>query len=139
MTFTPFELAYLDEQRLGRLATVQSDGAPQVSPVGFSYNPELGTIDIGGFPHVRQSGSSATWPATAGWASWWTTSSPPTRGGCAASEIRGRPRPSLTRPARTAGADAPTIRIHPRRIISFGIDQSDVDPHLLVANKRDVA
>jgi pyridoxamine 5'-phosphate oxidase family protein len=25
-----------------------TDGAPQVRPVGFSYNPELDTIDIGG-------------------------------------------------------------------------------------------
>jgi pyridoxamine 5'-phosphate oxidase family protein len=38
MTFSGPELAYLGTQRLGRLATVQSDGSPQVSPVGFSYN-----------------------------------------------------------------------------------------------------
>ena len=39
-TFTDAELAYLSSQRLGRLATVDVDGAPQNNPVGFGYNPE---------------------------------------------------------------------------------------------------
>ena len=34
---------------LGRLATVQPDGTPQASPVGFTFNEELGTIDIAGY------------------------------------------------------------------------------------------
>jgi pyridoxamine 5'-phosphate oxidase family protein len=42
------ELAYLGTQRLGRLATLAPDGYPQNNPVGFFYNTELGTIDIGG-------------------------------------------------------------------------------------------
>jgi pyridoxamine 5'-phosphate oxidase family protein len=46
--FTDEEIAYLREQRLGRLATVGPDAQPHVVPVGFRYNPELGTIDIGG-------------------------------------------------------------------------------------------
>lgn len=46
--FTAAEVAYLRSQRLGRLATVGPDGQPHVVPVGFRYNPELGTIDIGG-------------------------------------------------------------------------------------------
>lgn len=47
--FTPAELAYLlDERRLGRLATADATAAPHVVPVGWSYNPELGTIDISG-------------------------------------------------------------------------------------------
>jgi pyridoxamine 5'-phosphate oxidase family protein len=33
---------------LGRLATVGTDGDPHVVPVGFRYNPDLDTIDIGG-------------------------------------------------------------------------------------------
>jgi hypothetical protein len=32
----------------------------------------------------------------------------------------------------------PIIRIHPRRIISFGIDDPDHAPHELVPNNRDV-
>ncbi len=46
--FTPAEIEYLKSQRLGRLATVNSKGEPHVVPVGFRYNAELDTIDIGG-------------------------------------------------------------------------------------------
>src|SRR5688572_28651639 len=46
--FTPQEIAYLQSQLLGRLATVGADGDPHVVPVGFRYNPELDTRDIGG-------------------------------------------------------------------------------------------
>ncbi|HEY7355233.1 MAG TPA: PPOX class F420-dependent oxidoreductase [Ktedonobacterales bacterium] len=46
--FTPQEIAYLQSQRLGRLATVSETGEPHVVPVGFRYNPEEDTIDIGG-------------------------------------------------------------------------------------------
>jgi pyridoxamine 5'-phosphate oxidase family protein len=45
---TEAEIAYLRSQRLGRLATVSADGRPHVVPVGFRYNAELDTIDIGG-------------------------------------------------------------------------------------------
>ena len=46
--FTPAEIEYLQSQRLGRLATVNERGDPHVVPVGFRYNAELDTIDIGG-------------------------------------------------------------------------------------------
>jgi pyridoxamine 5'-phosphate oxidase family protein len=46
--FTNNELDYLHKQRLGRLATVDADGNPHVVPVGFRYNTETDTIDIGG-------------------------------------------------------------------------------------------
>src|SRR5436190_24108368 len=46
--FTPEEIAYLQSQRLGRLATVSEKGEPHVVPVGFRYNAEQDTIDIGG-------------------------------------------------------------------------------------------
>jgi pyridoxamine 5'-phosphate oxidase family protein len=46
--FTEKELKYLGEQRLGRLATVDSAGNPYVVPVGLHYNSETDTIDIGG-------------------------------------------------------------------------------------------
>src|SRR6266496_4995946 len=47
--FTEAELAYLKSQRLGRLATVNKNGEPQIAAVGFRYNPEFDTIDIGGY------------------------------------------------------------------------------------------
>lgn len=46
--FTPAEIAYLQSQRLGRLATVGPEGQPHVVPVGYRYNPDLDTIDVGG-------------------------------------------------------------------------------------------
>jgi pyridoxamine 5'-phosphate oxidase family protein len=46
--FTDNEVDYLHKQRLGRLATVDAEGNPHVVPVGFRYNPEVDTIDIGG-------------------------------------------------------------------------------------------
>src|ERR1700751_1839786 len=53
MIFKPHEVAYLREGHLGRLATIQPDGTPQVSPVGFTYNADLQTIDIRGYRMSR--------------------------------------------------------------------------------------
>ncbi len=47
--FTEAELEYIKSQRLGRLATVNKNGEPQIAAVTFRYNPELDTIDIGGY------------------------------------------------------------------------------------------
>ena len=46
--FTPEEIAYLQSQRLARLATIGANGDLHVVPLGFRYNPEYDTIDIGG-------------------------------------------------------------------------------------------
>ena len=46
--FTDIELEYLRTQRLGRLATINKHGEPQIAPVTFFYNTKLDTIDIGG-------------------------------------------------------------------------------------------
>jgi pyridoxamine 5'-phosphate oxidase family protein len=46
--FTPAEIAYLQSQMIGRIATIGPDGQPHVVPVGFRYNPEQDSIDIGG-------------------------------------------------------------------------------------------
>ena len=46
--FTSAEIAYLQVQRLARIATVSPNGQPHVVPVGFRYNPDMGTIDVGG-------------------------------------------------------------------------------------------
>jgi pyridoxamine 5'-phosphate oxidase family protein len=48
MSLTGPEIDYLNSQTLGRLASVSPEGAPQNNPVGFRYNPDTGTIDIGG-------------------------------------------------------------------------------------------
>src|SRR3989442_8849246 len=51
--FSEAEVAYLKGQRLGRLATV-ANGQPHVVPVGFRYNRELDTIDIGGHGFAKR-------------------------------------------------------------------------------------
>ncbi len=43
------EITYLRSQMLGRIATANAKGQPHVTPVGFRYNEETGTIDIGGY------------------------------------------------------------------------------------------
>src|ERR1700677_1030627 len=49
MTFSDAEVRFLARQPRGHLATLGPNGAPQVKPLGFTYNPTLGTIDITGF------------------------------------------------------------------------------------------
>lgn len=43
------QIEYLQSQMLGRIATADADGQPHVTPVGFRYNDETGTIDISGY------------------------------------------------------------------------------------------
>ena len=40
--------------------------------------------------------------------------------------------------ALTAEDGGPLIRLHPRRIISFGIDEPDTEAHNLTSHNRDV-
>ncbi len=47
-TFTEKEIQYVQSQRLGRLATLNPDGAPHVVPNSVHYNAVLGTLDLGG-------------------------------------------------------------------------------------------
>ncbi|HEX2807373.1 MAG TPA: PPOX class F420-dependent oxidoreductase [Kineosporiaceae bacterium] len=121
--FTDAELAYLADQRLGRMATVQPDGTLQASPVGFTYNADAQAIDIGGramassqkFRNVLANGRVAFVVDDIASLDLWVVR-------CL--EIRGTAQ-ALADPAdsvsRFPGA---IIRVHPRRIISWGIDAS---------------
>lgn len=112
--FTSDELSYLtSERRLGRLATVGQDGMPHVAPVGWSYNAELGTIDVGGrdfartkkFRDIARTGRAALviddvlppWQP---------------RG----VEIRGQ--------AEAVQQPETLVRIHPTRVVSWGLDST---------------
>jgi pyridoxamine 5'-phosphate oxidase family protein len=137
MTFSAAEIDYLTNQRLGRLATIQRSGAPQVSPVGFEYNEALGTVDIGGFAmstsqkfrNVKADGRVAfvvdDVPSTDPW-----------RVRCL--EIRGTAE-AIVDVSAADRTDSSIIRIRPARIISFCVDQTDQAPHELTPNNRDVA
>jgi pyridoxamine 5'-phosphate oxidase family protein len=137
MTFSARELEYLATQQLGRLATAQPDGTLQVSPVGFRYNPETATIDIGGFAMSRsQKFRNVADSGRVAFVIDDVASVQPWRVRCL--EIRGRAE-AVAAPADTApGVDGGLIRIHPQRIISFGIDQPDQEPHQLTPNNRNV-
>jgi pyridoxamine 5'-phosphate oxidase family protein len=112
--FTDDELAYLtSERRLARVATVGADGTPHVVPVGWSLNAELDAIEIGGHDNARskkyrdveRSGRAALVIDDLASTDPWRP-----RG----IEVRGR--------AEAIGGERPVIRIHPERIVSWGVD-----------------
>lgn len=131
--FTDAELTYLSTQRLGRLATQKPDGTLQNSPVGFRYNRTERTIDIGGFNleasrkfrNIAANGRVAFVIDD-------LASIQPWRVRCV--EIRGH---AEALPA--AGPRPAIIRIHPQRIISFGIEEPDTEAHSLTIHARDIS
>jgi pyridoxamine 5'-phosphate oxidase family protein len=118
---TATHLAYLATQRLGRLATVDPNGRPQNNPVGFRYNPDLGTIDIGGraMGRSRKYANLATNPHVA-FVVDDIASFHPWRVRCV--EIRGTAEAIAGQEPGIAGFSGEIIRIRPRRIISFGLE-----------------
>jgi pyridoxamine 5'-phosphate oxidase family protein len=140
MTFKPYEIEFMRGTALGRLATVQPNGTLQNSPVGFTYNETLGTIDIFGF-HMSKSQKYRNVAAnpTVAFVVDDIVSTDPWRVRCL--EIRGTAEHAEVRQSQgEAGDELDTaiIRVTPRRIISFGIDDTDSDPHLLEMDARDV-
>jgi len=112
--FTQNEIEYLGSGLLGRVATVGSDGTPHIAPVGMiSYNAQLDTIDVGGhdlantkkFRDVVRSGRAALVVDDLASTDPWRP-----RG----IEVRGR--------AKAVEEPQPVIRIHPKRIVAWGID-----------------
>ena len=112
-SFSDAELAYLKgERRLGRVATVGKDGTPHVAPVGWSYNDQADTIDIGGrnfeaskkYRDVERSGRAAIVIDDLASTDPWRP-----RG----VEVRGR--------AEVVSDPGAMIRIHPDRVISRGL------------------
>jgi pyridoxamine 5'-phosphate oxidase family protein len=141
MSFKPHEIEFMKAADLARLATVQPDGTLQNSPVGFSYNEDLGTVDIHGYRmsksrKFRNLASNNTVALVVDD----IASRDPWRVRCL--EIRGTAEQvdSGEHRAEHNGDEIDTamIRITPRRIISFGIDDTDTEPHKLAADSRDV-
>jgi pyridoxamine 5'-phosphate oxidase family protein len=118
--FTDQELLYLTQAergRLARVATVGKDGTPHVTPVGWRYNPDHDAIEIGGFDlertkkfrDAKRTGRAAVVIDDLASISPWRP-----RG----IEIRGR--------AEAVGGAQPVIRLHPERIISWGIESEQI-------------
>ena len=112
--FTEAELRYLAGGRqLGRIATVGADGTPHVVPVAWIYNAARETIDVGGhglerskkFRDIERNGRAAIVIDDLASTEPWRP-----RG----IEIRGR--------AEAIALPTPLIRIHPRRIVTWGIE-----------------
>jgi len=110
--FRDAELRYLAGGRqLGRIATVGVNGTPHVVPVGWIYNAARDTIDVGGhelertkkFRDVARTGRAAIVIDDLASTDPWRP-----RG----IEIRGRGEAMPT----------PLIRIHPERIVSWGLE-----------------
>src|SRR5918911_5502228 len=113
--FQQHELAFLQSGRpLGRVATVGPDGTPHVVPVGWSYNPDHDTIDVGGhdfaatkkFRDAQRTRRAAIVIDDLASTNPWRPR---------AIEVRGR--------AEAIALPTPLIRIHPERIISWGLER----------------
>src|SRR5271169_2130511 len=141
MSFKPHEIEFIKAADFARLATIQPDGTLQNSPVGFTYNEDLGTVDIRGYRmsksrKFRNVASNNTVALVIDD----IVSRDPWRVRCL--EIRGTAEQAESGEKRTEpngdGIDTAIIRITPRRIISFGIDDIQTEPHELVPDSRDV-
>jgi len=136
MVFTEAETSFLASQRIGRMATAQPDGTLQASPVGFTFNAELSTIDVRGhgmitsrkFRNVEDNGRVAFVVDD-------VVSLSPFR--CRCLEIRGRAEAVRGPGDPAAGDDGAVIRIYAKRIISFGIN-TDFDLANFTSDNRNV-
>ena len=115
------ERAYLTTQTLGRLATVNRSGIPQNAPVSFIYNEETGTLDIGGyamgttrkFTNVAATGVASLVIDDVADPINWRVRGVEIRGNAEALRDVEPPTPYMSREI---------VRIHPTRIISWGLD-----------------
>jgi pyridoxamine 5'-phosphate oxidase family protein len=118
--FTDRELEYLSErrpERLARVATVGKDGTPHVVPVGWHFNAEADSIDVGGmdlsktkkFRDARRTGRASIVIDDLQSVDPWAP-----RG----IEVRGS--------AEAIDGARPQIRIHPERIVSWGIESEEI-------------
>jgi pyridoxamine 5'-phosphate oxidase family protein len=113
--FSEKQLNYLASQRLGRLATIDADGLPHVVPLGWSYNPALDTVDVGGRDFARTKKFPNPKVALV-----IDDVLPPWRPRCVM--VRGEAE-ALEEAASADGEPlGPIIRIHPSQVISWGLD-----------------
>jgi pyridoxamine 5'-phosphate oxidase family protein len=122
MTFTAAEVQFLTRLGHGHLATIAPNGSPQVKPVGFTYNADLGTIDIAGF-NMSQSAKYRNVQANPSVAFVVDEVTEPTMEGAHFLEIRGEAVTALGIEDPTGHLAPEVIRIRPRRIISFNVDR----------------
>ena len=123
--FTAAELDYLRSGGLARIATVGPDGQPHVVPVTFHFNEAEDTVDVGGVSfggtkkwRDAQRNAKVTFLLDESWGD-----------GAKAIEIRG------TAEAHETGGETihprfpnfkpEFLRIRPRRVVSWGLEQGE--------------
>ena len=127
-TFTSAEIAYLQSQRMARIATVDPNGQPHVVPVAFRYNPETKTIDIGGhdFAQRKKWRDVKSNPKVAVVIDDIVSVNPWTVRGI---EIRGETEMLITGgQSVNPRFDAEMFRITPKRVVSWGINPETATP-----------
>jgi len=126
---TPAEIAYLQSQRMARIATVGANGQPHVVPVAFRYNPESETIDIGGhngFAKRKKWRDVLNNPKVAVVVDDIVSVNPWKVRGI---EIRGEAEMLMTGGQSVVrGFDPEMFRIRPKRVISWGINPETQTP-----------
>ena len=125
MTFTSNEQQFLAEAGIGRLATVSPDGIVQNNPTGYRVNAD-GTIDIGG---MRMRASRKYRNVEAGSRVSFVIDQQVSlepyviRG----IEVRGTAEALEDEEPPFGPQERAVIRIHPERVISWGIDGGSFD------------
>jgi pyridoxamine 5'-phosphate oxidase family protein len=122
--FTPTEIAYLQSQRLARIATVGPDDQPHVVPLAFQYNPDTDTIDVGGhgfaqrkkYRDVQRNPRVAIVVDDLASVNPWRARGVEVRG---TAEVRANGGEAIG-----PGFDPEMFRIHPQRIVSWGMEES---------------
>lgn len=124
--FTPEEVAFLQSQRLGRIATVGPDGQPHVVPVAFRYNPDTETIDVGGRGGFakRKKWRDVTHQARVAMVFDDVLVGPPRQ--VRGVEVRGRAEILMSGGETIVpGFDPEMFRIKPSRVVSWGVNPAD--------------
>ncbi len=120
--FTAKEADYLTEQIYGRIATVGKDGSVHNVPVAFHFNAELGAIEITGrnLGRSRKYRDAVRYPQVAFVVDDVPSREPEIVRGI---EIRGIAETlAIGGKAINAHCADELIRVHPRRIISWGVN-----------------
>jgi pyridoxamine 5'-phosphate oxidase family protein len=138
--FTQDEIEYLRSQTLGRLATVGPDGHPHIVPITFWFNDSEDAVDVGGveFGGTKKWRDALANPKVTLLVD--DVLSNPRR--ARALEVRGEAERHETGGAeinpRFPNFASQFLRIRPRRIVSWGLEEGGTDARGFRVNARSV-
>jgi pyridoxamine 5'-phosphate oxidase family protein len=121
MTLSEAEVRFLTRQPRGHLATLGPNGTPQIKPIGFSFNPTLGTLDLTGF-NMEGSAKYRNVQANPNVAFVVDEVTADSMEGAHFLEIRGVAETTVGTHDPQGHLAPEIIRIHPRRVVSFNVD-----------------